>query len=269
MDREGRAGFDSAMSVELELLVRETDLRLRVAEIPDYPPAKNGLQLANRAGRVTRVASAVDASRAAIDAALECRADLLVVHHGLFWSGIEPLTGPAFGKVAAAIDGGLAVYSCHLPLDVHPELGNNALLARALGFEPERMGRFLDWKGLALGLAADGGDEGREDFVARLGAAVGGPVHLCPGGPDRVGRVGICTGGAGGEVAAARASGIDTFVTGEGPHWSFPLALELGINVLYAGHWATETFGVKALAAELIGRYGLEDAGFLELPSGL
>jgi dinuclear metal center YbgI/SA1388 family protein len=250
--------------MQLAELTGFLDRELRLDEIPDYPGALNGLQL--ESGReITRVAAAVDASLAVVEQAVADRADLLLVHHGMFWQGVQAVTGPWFRKLRAAIDGGLAVYSAHLPLDVHPVLGNNACLAAALGLTGATP--FLEWKGIELGLAA-ATDVPRPELVERVAAAVGGPVHLCPGGPERVRRIGLVTGGAGAEVSAAAAAGIDTFITGEGPHWSFPLAEELGLNLLYAGHYATETFGVKALAAELSSRFGLEWS-FIDRPTGL
>ena len=116
---------------ELSEVVRFLDDELRTREVPDYDAALNGLQLAN-AGKVSRVAAAVDFSGASVSAALREKADLLVVHHGMFWGGAEQIVGPAFVRLRAAIDGGLAVYSSHLPLDVHPSLGNNAVFAREL-----------------------------------------------------------------------------------------------------------------------------------------
>ena len=240
------------------------DRELRVSEIPDYPAAHNGLQL-QAGATVGRVAAAVDASLPVIEEAVALGAELLLVHHGLFWQDLPPLTGPRFRKLKAALDGGLAVYAAHLPLDVHPRLGNNAQLAALVGLDDCEP--ILEWKGIHLGLASvlEGS---RERLVERVGEAVGGPVHLCPGGPEQTRRVGLVTGGAGSEVAAAAAAGIDTFITGEGPHWSYPLAEEYGINVLYAGHYATETFGVRALAAELERRFGL-DWSFIDRPTGL
>ncbi len=240
------------------------DGELRVGEIPDYSGAVNGLQLEN-GGMVTKVAAAVDASLPVVEAAVAAGAELLVVHHGMFWQGVQPLTRAFYRKIKAAMDGGLAIYSAHLPLDVHPELGNNALLAQAIGLDTD--GAFLDWKGIRLGLTASA-ELSREDLVARVSAAVGGPVHLCPGGPEVIRKIGIITGGAGSEVAICTTSGLDTFITGEGPHWSYPLAEELGVNLLYAGHYATETFGVKALAARLGRDFGLETL-FIDRPTGL
>ena len=108
----------------------------------------------------------------------------------------------------------------------------------------------------------------RDDLRELVAAAVGGPVHLCPGGPSLLKKIGLVTGGAGSEVAQCVREGIDTFITGEGPHWSYPLAEELGINLLYAGHYATETFGVKALAGKLGRDFGLPWE-FIDHPTGL
>ena len=245
-------------------LVETMDTWLRTAEIPDYPGAVNGLQLAN-SGEVSRVACAVDACEPVIAAAVEAGASLLLVHHGMFWGGARPHVGAGYRKLKSAIAGDLAIYSAHLPLDVHPALGNNIQLARAIGLaEPHP---FFPWKGISLGLRGTM-DCGRDDLVAVLGEVVGGPVHVCPGGPERVRRVGVITGGAGGEITAMAGMGIDTFITGEGPHWSYTAAEEMGINLLYAGHYATETFGVRALAAQLESEFDLPWT-FLHHPSGL
>jgi dinuclear metal center YbgI/SA1388 family protein len=257
----------SKKQAELAAVVAAMESALRVSEVPDYPGALNGLQLASRSGKVTRVAAAVDACEPVIGSALEAGADLLLVHHGLFWSGAQRIEGAVFRKLAAAIEGGMAIYSCHIPLDVHPVLGNNAQLAAALGLRSATP--FLPWKGIRLGLQA-AVDIDREALVARVGRAVGGGrVHVCPGGPSRVRRLGIVTGGAGAEIASAAAEGIDTFLTGEGPHWSYTLAEELGVNILYAGHYATETFGVRALGRWLEKKFRLPPTVFIDHPSGL
>ena len=248
----------------LDEIVAFLDADLKIAEIPDYPGALNGLQLEN-GGTVRKVAAAVDASLPVVEAAVAAGADLLLVHHGMFWQGAQPLTRAFYRKIKAAIDGGLAIYSAHLPLDVHPTLGNNARLMGELGFTPD--GTFFDWKGTRLGLTAQV-EIGRDELVAKVSAAVGGPVHLCPGGPRQVRKIGLVTGGAGAEVARCAGEGIDTFITGEGPHWSYPLAEEQGINLFYAGHYATETSGVKALAARLEQDYGLPWE-FIDRPTGL
>ena len=230
----------------------------------DYPNALNGLQIENSGG-ISRIGAAVDACEAVIQDAAAAGVDLLLVHHGLYWGGLAPLTGAAYRKTRLAIEADMAIYSAHLPLDAHPRLGNNALLAGHLKLaegEPFffESGRPIGWKFAA--------EINREVLRNLLEIAVGGRVHLAPGGPVVARKIGVVTGGAGGEVARAAAEGVDTLITGEGPHWSFTAAEELGVNLFYAGHYATETFGVKALAAELAERFALPWQ-FLDHPTGL
>ena len=240
------------------------DESLRTTEIKDYPGAVNGLQLEN-SGQVTKVIAAVDASLPVIEKAVAAGGDLLVVHHGLFWQGAQPLVAANYRKIKAAMDAGLAIYSSHLPLDVHAEWGNNVGLAQAMGLAD--WVPFFDQKGMPLGLRAEV-DWSLPELLKRVEIAVGSAVHHCPGGSERIGSVGIITGGAGSEVAEVAETGVDAFVTGEGPHWSYPLAEELGIHLVYGGHYATETFGVKRLAEELAKRFQLESE-FLDHPTGL
>ena len=252
------------MTIPLTTLVDAMQAELHVAAIADYTAAHNGLQLSNRSGRVGKVAAAVDASLPVIEKACAAGAQLLLVHHGMFWSGVQMITGSIYKKLRLAMEHDLAIYSVHLPLDYHPVLGNNAALGRACGLRDAE--EFGDGKLSGLKYETD---LTREAFVAVVQKAVGGGrVHVCPAGPARVRHVGIITGGAGAEVATVARFGIDTFLTGEGPHWSYPLAEELGINVLYAGHYATETFGVKALAGWLEKDYGLPWE-FIDHPTGL
>ena len=248
----------------LRTVVEHLDGYLRIAEVPDYPTALNGLQVEN-GGEVTRVAVAVDAVQATIDAAAALGADLLIVHHGLFWDGNQPLTGRRFHRVRALLDAGIAVYSAHLPLDVHPEVGNNVLLARALGIVPD--GTVGSYKGQPVGVAGRL-EMRREALVARLDELLGGRVKLIPGGPERTARVGVITGGGAGEIEAVRAAGIDTFITGEGAHHTYFQAEEGGMNLLLGGHYATETWGVKALGAHLQDRFGMPWS-FIDHPTGL
>ncbi len=233
---------------------------LRIDEIEDYPNAHNGLQLENASGDVTRVVAAVDGCEAVIEAAVDAGADLLIVHHGMMWGGAQRLEGAAFRKLRTAMEGGLAVYSSHLPLDQHPRLGNNAILAREIGMEEcEPFAKY----GLRAYLDIELGN-----LIDRVERVVGGPAHLAPGGPDRVRRIGVVTGGGGDLVAKVAAEGIDTFVTGEGANHTYTLAEELGVNLIYAGHYATETFGVKALAAEVADRWDVPWE-FIDHPTGL
>lgn len=240
------------------------DELLNIRQVGDYPNACNGLQVENSGG-LSKIGAAVDACEAVIGEAAAAGIDLLLVHHGLFWGGLSPLTGAAYRKTRMLIEADMAVYSAHLPLDAHPQLGNNALLAEALGLENgepffQEFGQTIGWKFEA--------EINREVLRDLLEKAVGGPVHLVPGGPVLSRKIGIVTGGAGGEVARAMKEGVDTFITGEGPHWSFTAAEELGINLFYAGHYATETFGVRALAAEVSKKFALPWQ-FIDHPTGL
>src|SRR5215218_1088795 len=238
---------------------------LNTATISDYPQAWNGLQLEN-SGRVTKLGAAVDACEPVIEQAIEEGVSLPLVHHGLMWGTHAPLfTGARYRKLKGALDHDLAIYSSHLPLDVHPVVGNNAQLCKAIGLgkcEP-----FFAAKGQMLGLQAAVNLD-RNELARRLEHALGSAPLLCPGGPQQVKRIGVVTGGAGSEVAKAAREGVDTFITGEGPHWSYTAAEELGINVFYGGHYATETFGVKALAAHLAKRLRVPWV-FIDHPTGL
>lgn len=196
---------------------------------------------------------------------MEKGVDLLLVHHGLFWNGVQPVTGATRRKIKAALDSDLAIYSSHLPLDLHPVVGNNAMLCRALGFK--KCTPFFRTKGQAIGLLARMALT-REELEKRLENVLGTKPHLSPGGPMKTARIGVVTGGAGGEIARAAAEGVDTFITGEGPHHSYTVAEELGVNLFYGGHYATETFGVKALAASMARRYRVPWE-FIDHPTGL
>lgn len=249
---------------QLAEIVRFADDLLRRSEIDDYPNALNGLQIEN-SGAVTRIGAAVDASRRTIQMAVEQGIDLLVVHHGLFWPGLRPVTGPLQQALKLAFDHNLALYSAHLPLDFHPRIGNNILLATSLGLNNTRP--FLEREGTFLGLQAEA-DLRRDDLLARLETSLGGFVRCIGGGPPETQRIGIVTGGAGGEIYAAARAGVDTYITGEAPHWAAVAADELGINLLLGGHYATETFGVKALSTELAQRFEVPWE-FLDYPTGL
>mgnify|MGYP002378843158 CR=1 FL=1 len=251
-------------AVPLARIVEYCDRILRTDSFKDWDGAVNGLQAEN-SGRVTRIGAAVDARLATVRMAIEAGVDLLLVHHGLFWSAQHPWTGPRYALLKLLLDHNLAVYSSHLPLDAHPRLGNCAQLARALRLR--RLRPFFQAKGQNIGWKALESIP-REDLRNRLARATGSPPVLLSGGPDVCRHIGVVTGGAGGEIRDAAEAGVDTFITGEGPHWTATLADELGLNVFYAGHYATETFGVRALAADLQRRFGLPWC-FLDLPTGL
>lgn len=245
-------------------LARYLDEYLRVQEVQDSELALNGLQV--EGGRdVSLIAFAVDACQVVIDDAVARRADLLIVHHGLFWDGVQPMTGRTYRKLGTLIRNDVAVYSAHLPLDVHPEVGNNAVLARLLGVPVA--GWWGEYKGAPIGSWGEV-EMTRDALGAKLADVLGAAPRLLPGGPERIRRVGIVTGAGGSMIAEAHAAGIDTFVTGEAKHHAFFDAEELGVNVFLGGHYATETVGLRALAGHLEKRHGLRWV-FIDHPTGL
>jgi len=261
--------------VDLSDVVTYLDAYLRISEVPDEANAVNGLQVEN-SGRIGRIVAAVDASQAAIDgviASLDAGhpAPLMLVHHGLLWDGNVPLTGRRYRRVAALLDHDIPLYAAHIPLDVHPEVGNNAVLAERLGLTVE--GWFGRYRGISMGVwgHAPSSLSTREALALELDRVLHtmkGSAMLIPGGPDKPARIGIITGAAGNMVAEARAAGLDTYITGEGPHHTYFDAMEWGLNLMYAGHYATETLGVQALASHLADQFGI-DWDFHDHPTGL
>jgi dinuclear metal center YbgI/SA1388 family protein len=250
--------------IPLAAVTAHCDKILRTTAIGDYDGAANGLQVEN-SGTVTRIAATVDASLATVKLAVAAKADLLIVHHGLFWSPAHPWTGRKYELLQLLIENNLAVYSSHLPLDAHPRLGNNAQLCAALGLK--NLQPFFTSHGQMIGFKSRT-KISRNELAAKLERATGVKPKMIPGGKNICEKIGVVTGGAGGELKIAAGEGVDTFITGEGPHWTYALAEELGLNVFYGGHYATETFGVKALAAELSRKFKVPWE-FLDHPTGL
>lgn len=254
----------------LDAIVEFLDRELRTREIPDYTGALNGLQAQND-GKVTHVAAAVDCSTAAVNAAAERGADLLLVHHGMFWGGATPLVGAAYERTRLIVEKNIAVYSSHIPLDLHPRWGNNVLLAQALELMPSA--GFAMMRGVAVGVSGEsdvptaGLRERAETFSAKFGTTV-----VCT--PLRAGqrtrRWAMCTGaGASPEtIREALELGADTLIVGEGAHHTAVQAIDAGLTIMYLGHYATETLGVIALAKELADRFAIERS-FIEAPTGL
>lgn len=250
--------------VSLHDIVRFSNEYLRLEQCADWPNALNGLQVENN-GEVRKIGAAVDASTRTFASAAERGIDFLILHHGLFWPGLQPMTGALRRQTALLLQNKIALYSAHLPLDLHPVVGNNAQLALALGLtscEP-----FLAMKGQLIGLRARV-EIARDELQRRLQDSLGGGVKIFAGGPAKTKTIGLITGGAGGEIHEVARAGVDTFITGEAPHWAAIAAEELGVNLLLGGHYATETFGVKALAAHLAERFDLPWE-FLDAPTGL
>ena len=248
----------------LSEIVVYTDDFLRIREIGDWDNALNGLQIEN-SGRVTRIGAAVDVSTRILIKAGKKNTDLLIVHHGLFWPGLQPVRRALRRQLQLAFENDIALYSAHLPLDIHPKVGNNAELVVALGLKSAQP--FLEEKGQPLGLKARTSML-RSELIRKLRKALSGPIKVFDFGPKQTCTIGVVTGGAGSEIYRAAQENIDTFITGEAPHWAVVAAEELSMNLLLGGHYATEVFGVKALAAHLSKRFRIPCA-FIDCPTGL
>lgn len=255
---------------DLGALVRFLDEELRTPELPDWDAALNGLQLAN-SGTVSRVAAAVDFSGATVAAAIREKADLLIVHHGMFWGGAQRLVGPAYERIRAAIAGDLAIYASHIPLDAHPTLGNNALLAKELRLAAD--GTFGRYKNIEIGVrgSSDIATKALAERVSAFSARYSTTAVSTPFAEGRQTKRWAIITGAGAYPEAleeALERGVDTLIVGEGPHHTGVQAMELGLVVIHAGHYATETFGVRALAEQLGRRFDLPSV-FVNVPTGL
>jgi dinuclear metal center YbgI/SA1388 family protein len=254
----------------LTRIASELDTLLGTEGFPDYPQAINGVQVETQ-GDIVKVAAAVDLRERTIRSAMDAGANLLLVHHGLFWAGLQPLRGPYYRRIHALLASGMALYSSHLPLDAHPEIGNNVLLARELGLTPTA--GFARYETIHIGVRGDAVIPTSE-LISRAGAVAnrwGGTVRSSPSESQRVTkRWAICT-GAGASADTLREAiehHIDTLIVGEGPHWTAVDADEMGLVIIYAGHYATETFGVRALA-DHVGRTFDLPTIFIDVPTGL
>jgi dinuclear metal center YbgI/SA1388 family protein len=245
-------------------MVSYTDRFLRIRDVGDWDNALNGLQIEN-SGRVTRIGAAVDVSTRVLTKAAKQEIDLLIVHHGLFWPGLQPVRGSLGRQLRIAFENDVALYSAHLPLDTHPRVGNNAQLVTALDLKSAKL--FLEEKGQPVGLKIRASLP-RSELVRKLQKTLKGSVKVFGFGPEQTRAIGVVTGAAGSEIYRVAEEGIDTFITGEAPHWAAVAAEELGVNLLLGGHYATEVFGVRALAAHLSKRFGVPWE-FIDCPTGL
>lgn len=245
-------------------IVSYTDRFLRIRDVGDWDNALNGLQIEN-SGRVTRIGAAVDVSTRVLREAQKHDVDLLIVHHGLFWPGLRPIRGGLRRQLSIAFENDVALYSAHLPLDVHPKVGNNAQLVAALGLKSPQP--FLEEKGQPAGLRVRVSLP-RSELVRKSEKVLKSPVKVFGFGPKQTRMIGVVTGAAGSEIYRIAEEGIDTFITGEAPHWAAVAAEEVGVNLLVGGHYATEVFGVKALAARLAEQFRIPWK-FIDCPTGL
>lgn len=257
------------MTTAAELATQANEL-LRCRETPDYSLALNGLQVDNRAP-VRRIAAAVDCSQRTIQGAIDAGANLLVVHHGLFWGGLQPLTGAHLERVRLLLNHDVALYSAHLPLDAHDAMGNSLLLARSLGLVST--GGFARYQSIFCGVQGESDIEtaGLVGLCDRFAREHGGRALASAAEAGRRTRRWGIVSGAGISQDLLREAielGIDTVITGEGPHWSAVDAAEKGLVIVYAGHYATETLGVQALAEWMAARAGVPWS-FVAAPTGL
>ncbi len=242
--------------IRLDDFLNYTQTLLGVDEYRDYCP--NGLQVEGRA-EVRRIVSGVTASQALIDATVDIGADLLLVHHGFFWKGEEPrIIGMKQRRIKALLAHDISLVAYHLPLDGHEEFGNNAQLARLLGFTVE--GRFGTGPGGGIAMTGKLPQPQQVEVLAhQVGTVLQREPLLIKGTDKPVKRLGWCTGAAQGHLEQAAALGLDAFISGEISEHTVHTARELGIHYLSAGHHATERYGVKALAEHLSEHFSLEN----------
>src|SRR6202171_1873429 len=258
------------MTISLGELARYADSLLETQNVPDYPNAVNGIQVYNQSP-IRKIAAAVDFSTRAVQGAVASGGNLLVVHHGMFWGGLDPITGSHYRRVRMLIEADIAVYASHLPLDRHPTLGNNVLLAKELGLQPSAP--FAHFQDTFIGVCGESDIEtaaivtSAQRFARRHGGDV--RTSLMQAG-RRTRKWAICTGAGASADTLREAStlGVDTLIVGEGPHWTAVHAEENDLVIIYAGHYATETLGVSALAQHLGERYDLP-WNFVSAPTGL
>ena len=250
--------------VELDAWFRDL---LRLDDLAGIDPSLNGIQVSRRNTGITRVAFAVDACMETFRRAVEQNADLLFVHHGIFWGHETRLTGAHYERIRFLIENDLALYAVHLPLDMHPEVGNNAGMAAALGLHELRP--FGTYRGQQIGYAGILPESRTIDQVAQT--LFGGSeqtLGMLPFGPREIRSIGLVSGGAPHEVEEAIAARLDLYVTGDAAHTVYHRAMETGMNVIFGGHYLTETWGVRQLSRKLAASSDL-DTIFIDVPTGL
>ena len=250
------------MAIDLSALVAEADQLLNAARISDYCP--NGLQVEGRP-QVRKIVSGVTASQVMIEAAIEAQADVLLVHHGYFWKGENPcVTGMKQRRLKALLEHEISLLAYHLPLDVHPQLGNNVQLAKQLGIEVE--GPLEPDNPRTVGLIGSLSEaQTPAQFAAHVQHVLGREPLLIEG-SGLIRRVGWCTGGGQGFIDQAITAGVDLYLSGEASEQTFHSAQENGISFIAAGHHATERYGVQALGEYLARRFALEHE-FIDCPN--
>lgn len=251
--------------MERDALVRYLDTYLRLDEIADYGP--QGLQVESDNTAISRVALAVDTAPAIIAQAAAWQADMLLVHHGILWREVERIAGPLGERVRLLLRHGINLYAAHLPLDAHPQVGNNAELARLLGLTVDSWWYEANHTPLGvLGAAPPGATLAK--LVSQIEGTLDTKVVLLAHGPEQPAQIAIVSGAGAAAVAEAHAAGADTLITGETAHAHYWAASDYQMNVIFAGHYATETVGVKALGRHLAEKFGVE-VKFFDFPTDM
>lgn len=248
-----------------ETLVAYLDEYLQIGAIKDYGP--QGLQVETENEEIERIALSVDAGPVVIEAAAEWEADMLLVHHGVLWRSVERIAGPLGHRVRLFMKHGINLYAAHLPLDAHQEVGNNAMLAKMLDVSVE------EWWSMPTGVpigvyGAVAAGTTLDGFVGLVESKLNTKARVLAHGPSEIKNVAIISGFGIDEAAEAKAMGADTFLTGETSHSNYWAASDYGLNIIFAGHYATETVGVQALGRHLAEKFGVE-VKFFDFPTGM
>ena len=244
-------------------LIRHLDTLLNTGGICDA--SQNGLQVEGP-DTIRKAAFAVDGSLATIQQAILHKADILIVHHGIFWDKPVRATGPLYSRLKTLFDGNCALYASHLPLDLHPQYGNNAVIAGKLGLED--IAPFGEYHGITIGCGGTlPSPSDLSTLSQNLSSVTGSPCLTVEGG-HHCSRIAIVSGGGASMLDQAAQEGFDTLITGESSHSSYHYAKELGVNMIFGGHYATETFGVKALMEHIRKTFSLETV-FIDIPTGM
>jgi dinuclear metal center YbgI/SA1388 family protein len=263
--RKGLAALKEQVKVmDGTVLIDYLDDFLCIREIRD--DSCNGLQVEGRGGPLRRVALAVDFCLETAEAAAREKADMLIVHHGLIWGGLKSIRGPVYRRVKCLLEAGIGLYAAHLPLDMHPLVGNNAELARILKMKVS--GPFGTSDGQSLGLWGElEGTKTLGEITSALATQLGASCKVLSFGTPEIRSLGIISGGAARYVQEAIEKKLDAYLTGESSHSVFHTAQEACINVIYGGHYATETPGIRALGKHVEEKFGL-DMVFIDIPTG-
>lgn len=255
--------------MNIQELTEWLNQRLEVGKFSEKDPSLNGLQVSCSGKTIKKAAFAVDACLETMRRASSCGADVLIVHHGLFWGEPLALTGSHYTRIKTLFDSDTALYAVHIPLDANPEIGHNACISRMIGLKKESLKPFGEWRGMTIGFCGEFEQEETLDSVlSKLFPKGEKAAHILPFGPEKIKTAGIISGGGGSDLLQAVEKGLDLFITGEIGHEQYHEALENGISVIAGGHYQTEVFGLKALAAEMGRETGVETF-FIEVPTGL